>query len=201
MPYKNNNFIITKIDFIQSITRFHLLRKYFVLMFFLTIITTSANAQLSIGGSVGTNISGISFLGISIPEPAFDFTSSYQLSKRIDVGINIGMYPFFNQFVDYSWFIIPFQIMGGYLINDTRNNFQPFIKVACGLYSNIDDDSAITNVGIAPQLGFNYLITKKMQMVGGLKYNIIIPNNEKESFRFWGCSLGLSYKIFTNTKR
>ena len=172
-----------------------------------TVGTFSAEAQISIGGSLGVNMPlsdfGDSKTGFSTGL-GIGLQGRYDLNDNMKVGLNTGYYSFSAQVSDKITFrVIPVVAVFDYYL--MTEGVKPYVGLDFGMYlgqlaldGKTDDIDPINKFGIAPHAGVAYEVNDMLDVFGNVGYNMIFnkddANGEKD-ITYLAINLGVSYSI------
>ena len=180
------------------------MRKLILLAIFAVSITFTSNAQFKIGANLnvafptGDMSDGV---GIGIGGTV---TGLYEFTKNISAGVQTGYTSFAekdNNGVTFS--VIPITAVGKYYFSES--NFKPYIGADLGLYLlkakasvSVSDytfsaSATETDFGVAPAVGFEYILSDKLSLDANAKYTDIFTSGSWTTY--FGINVGLVYKF------
>jgi len=180
------------------------MRKLILLAVFAVSIVFTSNAQFKIGANlnVAFPIGDMSnSVGIGIGGTV---TGLYEFTPSISAGVQTGYISFAekdNSGVTYS--IIPITAVGKYYFSES--SFKPYIGADLGVYLskakvnasvlgyNVSVSATSTDFGVAPTIGFEYLLSEKLILDANAKYTHIFTSGS--STAFIGVNVGIAYKF------
>lgn len=178
----------------------------FCLSFLCALLAFQAQAQFSVGATVGPQIPLGEFgegFGVGF---GFNLQGKYAINEQLNTGLNIG----YNSFgasdsdIDASTSITPITGFIEYVFASS-GKIKPFVSADLGIYSirtrvNVDFGFGSNSVsasrsffGLAPAAGVLYGLNDAFSLNGGLKLHAIF--SEGESTSFLGINVGVIYRI------
>ncbi|WP_068704977.1 OmpW family outer membrane protein [Paludibacter jiangxiensis] len=181
-----------------------MMRKLVLLAIFAVGVFFTSNAQFKIGANLNVGIPTGDLndaVGIGVGGTV---TGLYEFSNSFAAGVQIGYISFAekdNSGITFS--VIPITAVGKYYFSES--NFKPYISADLGLYSmkakasmlmsayDISVSATKTNFGVAPALGFEYLLSEKLLLDANAKYTNIFTEDSPTSYL--GINVGFVYKF------
>jgi Outer membrane protein W len=180
------------------------MRKLILLAIFAVGVIFTSNAQFKIGADLNVGIPTGSMsdgAGIGIGGTV---TGMYEFTNTFAAGVQTGYISFAEKNNSgYTFSIIPITAVGKYYFS--ASNFKPYISADLGFYSmkaststsmsgySVSISATKTNFGVAPSVGFEYLLSDKLSLDANAKYTDIFTSGSYSTY--FGINVGLIVKF------
>ncbi|MCF8429410.1 MAG: porin family protein [Bacteroidia bacterium] len=172
-----------------------------------TIGTFGADAQISVGGSLGVNMP-VSDFGDSKTGFKTGFgiglQGRYDLNDNMKVGVNTGYYSFTSQVFDkFTFRIIPVVAVFDYYF--MTEGVKPYLGLDLGMYlgqgandGKTDGIDATNKFGVSPHAGVAYEVNDMIDVFGNVGYNMIFNKDDakgEKDITYLAVNFGVSYNF------
>ena len=175
------------------------MKKVILMMVVVVFCAATANAQLSVGASLGTQVdteddNTVGF-GVGI-------NAEYLIVPNFGLGVNFGYYIMDREKdggVTSTAYLMPFTLTGKYYF--LTEKFRPYVGADMGLYtiglrvsgSSLSINYSDTNFGFGPVAGFQFGLSDNLAFDVNLKYSHILADGE--SVGLVGLNAGIVYRF------
>ena len=142
----------------------------------MVLFMNDSKAQVSVGANVGF----FKFFDADA-QLGFNISGKYAINKQMNVGMNLGYYSKSTSVFGNRISFITMPITGLFEYNFTGKDFRPYVGADLGLYrlafsGGIGNSIGGGYFGLAPVVGFNYSLSKKLSLNSNLKYHYVMSD-------------------------